>query len=119
MRTMQLRGPFYKDTEYPLLIEGTFYQIGLEIGRTYPFTGLYNFLKPVLNIKTKNYNDNGTDDVIDDKYEDINVNLIINDTCVLEWDNIQPHEVVITPLIDLDEYTIIDIAYATTNVANE
>lgn len=91
MRTTQLVGPFIGGQEYGVIINGTICQMGFEIGDNVPFAHEENMLEPIFKIN--------------------NINYTINDTCILEWGDIAMRYIAITPLKDLDEYTIIDVAY--------
>lgn len=91
MLTLQKTGPFKGGVEQIIEVNGTICHIGLELGRTMPFFHYENMLEPIFKVN--------------------NVEYTINDTCTLEWGDIATRYVAITPLKDLDEYTIIDIAY--------
>lgn len=91
MRTMQLRGPFSEGVDYSFTVTGVACQIGLELGRTLSFFDKTNMLEPIFEI-------NG-------------VPYFIGDTCILEWGDIATKYIKVTPLKNLDEYAIIDVAY--------
>lgn len=91
MRTMQLCGPFNKGQEYSFTVNGAICQIGLEVGERVPFMYEGNSLDPIFEV-------NG-------------VKYTINDTCILNWGNMAARYVAVKPLINLDKYAIIDVAY--------
>lgn len=89
MKSMQLRGPFTKGRKFSVVPEeGSIVHIGIECGRVLP---LAISDEPVINIE--------------------GVDFRINETCMLEWGDFSDDSITITPLIDLDEYTLIDVAY--------
>ena len=91
MITFQKVGPFAGGVEQIISFDGSICHIGFEIGDNIPFFHYQNMLEPVFKVSGVEYT--------------------INDTCTLEWGDIATRYVAITPLKDLDEYAIIDIAY--------
>lgn len=90
METTQLVGPFEKNRRYKVDIgNALFVQVGIEKGVGIPI--VYDSLDPDISV-------NG-------------MSVRISDNCTLEWDNFTDTSLIFIPLKDLDEYTIIDIAY--------
>lgn len=97
MKTLQITGPFLKGkTINPLKNINksiSFIQIGIEVGTSIPYQ---LDISPIVKINQ-------------DRQK--TVNLKIGETCIIEWDNFSTDFLEIIPLVDLDEYTIIDLAY--------
>lgn len=90
METTQLVGPFEKNRRYRVDVDNAlFVQVGIEKGVNTSM--IYDSLDPDISV-------NGTE-------------LRISDNCVLEWDSFADASLIFVPLKNLDEYTIIDIAY--------
>jgi hypothetical protein len=97
MRTIQLRGPFNKGYKKTLSLDesqkDSFVQIGIELGDSIPF-------------------DLDTSKNIEPEIAINGIPYKISNNRVLEWDNFSEKELTIMALKNLDEYTLIDIAYA-------
>lgn len=91
MKMFQKIGPFTANQEYFFTINGTVCQIGLELGDRVPFAHEDNLLEPIFKVNEKEYT--------------------VNDTCILEWGDIATKYVAVTPLKNLDAYTVINVAY--------
>ena len=85
MRALQKTGPFQKDKKYSFNITGAACHVGLEI------SGTKHGIEPIFKVN--------------------DIPFAVGETCVLEWDNVEMREITVTPIVDLDEYTIIDLAY--------